>query len=82
VDAWRVRNVAFDSVGVGIHDYDVGAVRDVNARASLRRKRSPSLRRGKRKQLDDVIAGSAGLGSGAGKYCGGKKSDGGKCSEA
>src|SRR5712671_3407441 len=31
VDAWRVRDVAFDSVGVGIHDYNVRAMRDVNA---------------------------------------------------
>src|SRR5882762_4368278 len=83
VDSGRVRNVAFDGVGIGIHDHDVGAVRDVDAAGvAVDVNVVPSFVAGNGNSFDDVIAGGAGLGSGAGKYSGGKKSDGGKCSEA
>src|SRR5712671_424230 len=83
VYAWCVGNVAFDGVGVGIHDYDVGAVGDVDAAGvAVDVNVVPAFVAGNGNGLDDVVAGSAGLGSGAGKYSGGKKSDGGKCSEA
>jgi len=57
VYAWCVRNVAFDGVGVGIHDYGLwsrGRCRRGGRRC--RRKRSPSFVAGNGNSFDDVVS--------------------------
>ena len=60
VDAWRVGDVAFDGVGVGVHDDDMGAVGDVDAAGvAVNREIVPAVIAGDGNGLDDVIAGGA-----------------------
>ncbi len=81
--ALRIGNVAFDGVGVGVHNHDVGAVGDVNAaRVAIDVDIIPALIAGNGNRFDDVIAGGAGLGSGVRKYRGAKKGGGCECSKA
>src|SRR5713101_4243449 len=83
VHALRVGNVAFDGVGVGVHDYGVRGVGDVDAaRVAVDVDVVPAFIAGDGDGLDDVVAGGAGLGGGVGKYRGAEKSDGGGYSEA
>src|SRR6266851_6131057 len=83
VHALRVGNVAFDGVGVGVHDYGVRGVGDVDAaRVAVDVDVVPAFIAGDGNGLDDVVAGGAGLGGGVRK-CRGAKNDGGReCSEA
>src|SRR6266849_2820760 len=83
VHALRVGNVAFDGVGVGVHDYGVRGVGDVHAsRVAVDVDVVPAFVAGNGDGFDDVVAGGAGLGGGVGKYRGAEKSDGGGYSEA
>src|SRR5216684_3901871 len=82
VHALRVGNVAFDGVGVGVHDHGVRAVRDVDAAGvAVDVDIVPAFIAGDGNGLDDVIAGGAGPGGGVGKGRGAEK-NGGECSEA
>src|SRR5258708_35157410 len=68
VHALRVGNVAFDGVGVGVHDHGVRAVRDVDAAGgAVDVDIGPAVLAGDGNGRDDVIAGGAGLCSGVGK---------------
>src|SRR6266849_3118247 len=83
VHTLRVGNVAFDGVGVGVHDYGVRGVGDVHAsRVAVDVDVVPAFVAGNGYGFDDVIAGGAGLASSVRK-CRGAKNDGGReCSEA
>src|SRR6266436_996038 len=81
--AWRIGDVAFNGVGVGVHDDNVRGVRDVDAAGvAIDIDVVPALIARNGNSFDYVIAGGAGLGGSLGKYRGGKKSGGEECSEA